>query len=611
MILIVGLVHRTTTSAAPTTQPDSASAQPIVAVFEVTGEITEQPADEMAAIFGEKQVSLRDLLGNIRKAADDPQVKAIVISADRGSVGLAQAEEIRQAVQRVRDAGKDVYAHADSIEMRQYVLLSGASRLSVVPTADAWVTGLYGEQPYLRGLLDKIGVKPQILQCGAYKSAGELFMRDGPSPEADAMYNWLFDSIYQTQVQLIARGRRVDESKVRGWIDNGPYTARSAKDAGLIDAVEHRQDFEAMIRNKFGETVRFEKKYGQPKKKQLDLSNPMAMFKVLGDLLGGGGQQQKPKSTKPAVGIVYVDGTIVTGRAESSPFGGTSGAHSSDLRKALDQAADDDAIKAVVLRIDSPGGSATASEIILDATRRVKAKKPLVVSMGNVAGSGGYYVACASDTIFADEDTITASIGVVGGKFVTTDMWKKVGINFKPYARGKNAGLLTSEAPFTPEQQQRIQGWMDEIYGVFKQHVTDIRGSKLKKPIDELAGGRVYTGRQALELGLVDRIGTLQDAIEFASSQAKLAPGGYHVRVVPEPKNLLEKMFSGGADKDDDPRRLTLAAPHQSLADLAMPYLKDLDPDRVRAIRTALDRLQLMNDEPGAVMLMPEVFATK
>src|SRR5581483_1678878 len=205
----------------------------------------------------------------------------------------------------------------------------------------------------------------------------------------------------------------------------------------------------------------------------------------------------------------------------------------------------DDSIKAVVLRIDSPGGSATASEIILDATQRLKAKKPLVVSMGNVAGSGGYYVACGSDTIFADDSTITGSIGVVGGKFATTEMWKKIGVTWKPYQRGKNASMLSSAATFTPEQREKMQTWMNDIYGVFKGHVTAIRGSRLKKPIDDIAGGRVYTGKQALDLGLVDKLGTLQDAVAYAADQAKLTD--YDLRTVPEPKNLLQQLVEQSA----------------------------------------------------------------
>ena len=206
----------------------------------------------------------------------------------------------------------------------------------------------------------------------------------------------------------------------------------------------------------------------------------------------------------------------------------------SKIRKALDEAARDNSIKAVVLRVNSPGGSAVASEIILDATRRVKARKPFVVSMGDVAGSGGYYVACASDVIYADETTITASIGVVGGKIATADMWKKVGVTFKSYKRGENAGMLSTGEPFTDRERQRMQSWMNDVYDVFQSHVRAIRGSRLKKPLDELAGGRVFTGKQALDLGLVNRIGGLGDAIAYVAGEAKLKD--FEVRTVPAPR---------------------------------------------------------------------------
>lgn len=316
----------------------------------------------------------------------------------------------------------------------------------------------------------------------------------------------------------------------------------------------------------------------------------------------------KKKSTKDAIGIVYVDGAIGLGAGEPSPFGG-GGANSSDIRKALDEAAADDSIKAVVLRVDSPGGSAVASEIILDATRRVKAKKPFVVSMGNVAGSGGYYVACASDTIFADENTITGSIGVVGGKLATSGMWKKIGVTFKSYTRGQNAGLLGTSDVFSKPEREKMQAWMDDIYGVFKGHVTAARGDRLKKPIDELAGGRVYTGRQALELGLIDKIGTLQDAIEHVAAAAKLTE--YEIRSVPEAKNFLDELLKELSGEEDDKSRFGLALKsggdrHLSLVELALPHLRGLDPQRVKSVTAALKHLQLMQRE-GAVLVMPEI----
>jgi protease-4 len=305
------------------------------------------------------------------------------------------------------------------------------------------------------------------------------------------------------------------------------------------------------------------------------------------------------------VAIVYVEGAISLGNDAMSLFG-EAGASSSAIRKALDEAEADDAIKAVVLRVDSPGGSAVASEIILDATRRVKAKKPLIVSMGNVAGSGGYYVACAADTIYADAGTITGSIGVVGGKFATRGLFDKVGVNFKSYSRGKNAGLLNTERPFTEAERAKMQGWMDEIYGVFKGHVTAIRGAKLKKPIDELAGGRVYTGQQALELGLVDKIGTLHDAIKEIAGTAKLGDD-YEVRTLPKSRSFLEQLLADG-DEDGGRKGLDVAGAVRGagIIDAALPLLGTLDPARAALVRQALGRLELIQKE-GVVLMMPEI----
>jgi protease-4 len=580
---------------AATPQPAKAT----VAVFRLDRPVTETP-DESLALFGPQAMSLKELLEHMRKAADDSNVKAVVLFCEDSTLGAGQSEEVRQAIETIRDAKKDVYVHVDSCSMSDYVLMSAATRISVVPTADLWVNGRHGSTLHLRGLLDKIGVKPDFMTCGKYKSAAEIFMRTEPSPEADQMMNWLFDGMYENDVQQIAAGRKVSAEKVRQWIDDGPYSARTAKEAGLIDAIEQRQDFEGMLKQKYGDGITFNKQYGEKPQPQMDFSSPFAMFKFIGDLMGGG--EKKKPSTRPSVGIVYVDGPIMLGQSEPSLFGGKT-ATSTDIRKALDEAAHDDAIKAVVLRVDSPGGSAVASEIILDATRRVKAKKPLVVSMGDVAGSGGYYVTCASDTIFADRSTITASIGVVSGKLVTTDMWKKIGITFKEYKRGKNAGMLSTAEPFSDEERQKMRAWMDEIYDVFKKHVTDARGDKLKKPIDEVAGGRVYTGQQALELGLVDKIGTLQDAVSFAADQAKLSKD-YEVRIVPEPKNFLEKLMEESTG-DKDPHRIALGE-KLSLTQLAVPYLQNVDPQRVAAVTRALQMIDALQGEK-VMLISPEV----
>ncbi len=573
----------------------------IVPVFRLDGVLTEAPVEEPLPMWGFNGISLKELVARLGKAANDPAVRAVVILPERASLGSAQIEELRAAMSLVRRRGKEIHVHADSLMMAQYVLACGASRISVVPTGAIAIPGLRGSSLHVRGLLDKIGIQPDFLTEGAYKSAAEMFMREQPSPEADEMMNWLMDSWYASFNNLIASGRKADAAQVRDWLDTGLFTAEQAKAAGLIDAVEQQQDFEAMLRERYGKEIVFEKKYGRKDQASLDLSSPFALIKIWGDLLRGA---EKQAGARPAVGIVYVSGPIMTGRGELSPFGGSMGAFSTEVREALDQAAADDSIKAVVLRIDSPGGSATASEIILDATRRVKAQKPFVVSMGDVAGSGGYYVACGADTIFADATTLTGSIGVVAGKLATTEMWKKLGITFKEYKRGQNAGLFSADAVFTESERARMRLFMDKIYAVFQSHVIEIRGNRLKKPIDELAGGRVFTGQQALELGLVDRLGTMNDAVAFVAGLARIKD--YDVRVVPEPKSFLEQLLEQLSGGKDEAGHVGVAASQDSLFKLAAPYLENLGTRRAAAVASAMRRLEILQRE-GVVLTMPEI----
>jgi protease-4 len=599
VFLAVGLAGALAQSA-PAAESTNEESQSIVAVFRLEGQITEEPANDALEMFGPPGVSLKEIVTRLDKAADDSDVKAVVILPDAAWMGMAQMEELRAAVSRVRNHGKDVFVHADSLFMSQYGLACGASRVSVVPAGEVVIPGLHGSSLHVRGLLDKIGVKPDFVTEGAYKSAAELFMREQPSPQADEMINWLMDSWYASFKDLIAQGRKADARKVQEWLDNGIYTSEQAKAAGLIDAVEQWQDFEAMLKKKYGEDAVLERHYGRKKQPELDFSSPFAFLKIFTELVG---ESQKKGATNPAVGVVYVNGPIMTGRGWRSPFGESLGAFSSDVQEALEKAAADDALKAVVLRIDSPGGSVTASEIILDATKRLKAKKPFVVSMGDVAGSGGYYVACGADTIFADASTLTGSIGVLSGKFATTEMWKKIGITFKEYKRGQNAGLLSTEEVFTESERARVRALMDEVYAAFKKHVTDIRGNRLKKTIDNVAGGRVFTGKQALELGLVDRLGPMNDAIAFVADQAKLKH--YDVRVVPEPKNFLEQLMEQFSH-DKAQGHVRLQAGEDSLFKLAAPYLQHLDPQRTAAIASVLRRLEILQKE-GVVLTMPEI----
>ncbi len=585
-------------------------AKPVIAVFTFDKPIAEKPSGEQLPLFtAAEPPSLKELVERMKKAKNDNNVKAVVLLLDEVDVSLAQCEELRRAIEGIKKAGKDVYAHIDTVlTTHSLALAAGASRISATPTAIIMISGFNAEAPYVRGLLDAISVKPDFLTCGRYKSAAEIFMRKGPSPEAAEMRNWLLDSLYDSYQKSVAKGRGVKPEKVRQWIDGALYTPEQAVQQGIIDCVQHRQEFEADLRKKFGDDVKFDTKYGKKAGvENIDFSSPMGVFQLWVSLLEGG----KTKATgKDVIGIVYVDGMILPGKPEESPFSQDTEAYSTPIRKALDKIAEDKHVKGVVLRVNSQGGSAVASEIILNATMRVKAKKPLVVSMGDVAGSGGYYVSMGADTIFADATTITASIGVLGGKFATTAMWNKIGITWDSSRRGANAGLLSSDDVFSAAERKKMQVWMNDVYGVFKGHVVASRGKKLKKPIDEIDGGRVYTGQQALELGLVDKIGTLEDAVRNVAEKAKTKD--YEVRVYPEPKNFIEALTEAMSGGDRDFNHLAVSASAvsparaSSLLDIALPYLKGVDGQRLATVEAALRQLDLLQQE-RAMLVMPPI----
>ena len=575
-----------------------------VAVFGLGGAVSEGPGggDLSSLLSGTAPESLRSLVSRMDRAGRDKQIAAVALLYNGPVVGSAQLEELVSAVDRLRETGKPVYLLAESMGTGGYVLASHCSHLSVVPGGELALVGLATESPYIRGLLDWLGVEPDFLTCGDFKSAGEMYMREGPSRNAAAMGDRLLDSQYRTYVDLIASGRNVDRKQVRHWIDQGPYTASRARAAGLIDAVEHRREFYDRMRRAHGQTSRLLTRYGLPPRQQVDLSSPLGLIQFYSKLLQGPGRVVNRGDT---IAMVYLEGTIVGGSMPISPTGGAA-ASSETLRKTLAVVERDKAIKAVVLRIDSPGGSALASEVILDAIRKVQANKPVIVSMGNVAASGGYYVASYADEILAEPTTITGSIGVVGGKFATTGLWDKLGIKWASRSRGANATLNGTARVFTDDQRDRVQEQMDEIYGTFKRHVVDGRGKKLKKPIEQIAGGRVYTGRQALELGLVDRMGGQVDAIAAAAKRAGIRK--YTIREYPESQGLFDSLM--GTRQSDRARPLVGRRRGRRegvrLLDRVVPLLGTLEPQRAEAIRRIVGHLERLQHE-RVFLLAPEI----
>lgn len=574
-----------------------------VAHFELSGALLEKPVGDMGLGLAPQAVTLASLVERIRDAEQDEDVRALLFTLRSPAFGLAQIDELRAALAKV---DKPVYFHADTLMTGSYALASAGSHISVTPTGDVWLLGMYAESPYLKGLLDKIHVKADYVHVGDWKSAGEMFTEVGPSaPAADNM-NWLLDSLFGSIVKTVADARfGGNVERAEAILDEGTYTAEAALGAGLIDSVSHIQDLTQMLKEQFGSDLVFASNYGASSGPSLDFGNPFGIFKLLGELRNGGRQ-----STEPAIGIIHVNGAILVGKEQSNPFGASSGAYSTDIRLALDKAANDDSIKAVVLRVDSPGGSALASEIIYDAVARVRAAgKPVIASMGNVAASGGYYVSCGTDRILAGANTMTASIGVVGGKMVTTGMWDSVGVTWHAYKRGGAADLMSSARAWDEAERQKIHGWMLGVYETFKGHIVEHRSDRLATSIDEMAGGRVFSGRQALDLGLVDQLGTMTDAVRVAAEMARISD--YELRLIPKAPTIFDLFDTVAGEQERS--RVSLASSISSgflgqragFVESLLPMLNALDPQRVTALAQAVQRLNILHDEH--IVLMPPV----
>ncbi|NLX12825.1 MAG: signal peptide peptidase SppA [Phycisphaerales bacterium] len=597
-----GLVH----GEDATTQP---SGRQRVAVFNLSGALREAPVEIEFGFNWEKPASLHDLLEKFEKAGKDERLKAIVLTFDSPAFGWAQMQEMRQSIHKLRAAGKEVFCYLEQAGPSVYMLATAASRIALTPTGNVQLVGLSSEQTYFKGLLDKLGLAADMICVGDYKGADEPFTRTGPSEQSKEMMDWLIKDLYEQMIEAIADGRHLQPNNVRRLIDRGPFTAREAREAGLIDELVYAEDLTNALRERYGTEIDFVHNYGQDKGPNIDFSNPFSFFSSIGKMMG----KSKPKASD-TIAVVYIEGVIMTGRTEPSLFGESNSVGSTTLRRVLTKARDDENIKAVVLRVNSPGGSATASDIIWHAASELSETKPLVVSMGNVAASGGYYVSAAGVNIFAEPGTLTGSIGVVGGKLITKGLWDWAGVSFHETNYGKNADLYSANRAFSEEQRATIQRHMQQTYEDFKDRVQQGRGDRLSKDLEDLAGGRVYTGRQAAANGLVDRLGGLREAIEYAAAEAGISK--YDIRALPEPKNFLDMLFEGmteGKEKDSDnlggdityrPRFPGWSLP---AGQAILSILKQADPLRAQAIRRGLLRIELLNRESVLTVLPTEI----
>jgi protease-4 len=536
---------------------------------------------QLPGLFGELTESLDTAIGRLDKAANDERITGVILRIHDHSIGWAKMNTIRKAIARIQAKGKKVHAWLADASNMDYVLASACDEVVMPEPGTLMLVGMRAEVSFYKNLFDLIGVKAEMLRVGEFKSAAEPYTRTSMSPEFRKEMEEILDDRYKLLVDSIAGPRKLAEEKVAAAIDQAPLTSRQARELGLIDRVAYEDELELSLSQLAeGKTFKVVKKYGK-KKADTDFSGLAGMMKMMEMLMGV--EQPKRKSSNPKLAIIYATGMIMTGKSQSD-FLGESTMGSDTMIKAIREANKDATVKAIVLRVDSPGGSALASDLMWHELGLVK--KPFVVSMGDVAASGGYYIAMGANRVFADPGTITGSIGVVGGKFALNGLYNKIGITTETISRGKNSGVLSSTHGFSDNERESMQRLLNDVYDQFVSKAA--AGRKMDKvQLEKLARGRVYTGSAALKIGLVDELGSLDDAVAYAKRQAGLGPDEKLEKLVlPKATSPLESLL-GPLDPNADTRATQGAA---------RELLRSISPDLAQNLHV-LQLLQILARE--------------
>ncbi len=527
LLFVIGMFFLLAVSTMSGTTPSVRSGT--VLTFDLTGSIPEtssmNPIDQLAG--NRSNYNLMDITDAIDKATGDERIDALWIRV-KGFSGLnASAHEVRKALLRFRESGKPVFASTGDYMMSEstYYLASAADSVFASQEAMFEFNGFSMKTYFYTGLYEKLDVEPQIVRAGTFKSAVEPYMRRDLSPENEEQLTALLNSYNETFLNAVAESRgttfeALDELVNRKAI----FSAKEAHEAGLLDELLYHDEVVERIKQRLG----------------YDLEENLQTMSLGSYASTPNSEAGLSTNSGGEIAVVYAEGTILNGKSiPGNPFSGTvlgSESFARDMREARES----DFVKAVVVRINSPGGSASASETMWQAIHRTAEEKPVVISMGNVAASGGYWIATAGETILADPITVTGSIGVfamfvnLGNTFenklgITTD-----GVQTSPYA-----DMLSGVRPFSPREREMAQGWVDDVYDAFIDLVATNRGLD-EAAVREIAEGRVWSGEDALDIGLVDSLGTLKDAIAVAAGKTELGEGPWRLRVLPRPKSPFE-----------------------------------------------------------------------
>jgi protease-4 len=502
-----------------------------------------EPEDPIGKLRSRNKPRLAKVLRALNEAGDDPRIGGLIAKIGGSALELAIAQELRGAVGRFAASGKPTVAWAETFGESTngtvaYYLASGFDEIWMQQSGEIGLIGVMAEVTFLRGALDKLGIEPQIDKRYEYKNAADRIMRTEFTDAHRESADRLTESAWEEVVAAIASSRGLTIDAVRDLADAAPLSVTGAINGGLLDKCGYRDEVYAATRRRIGPDVRlmFASRWS-PK-----VTVPTRITKAV------------RSRTQPVVALVEGHGAIVTGRSRRSPLDGQQ-MGSDTISGALRAARNDDKVRAVVFRVDSPGGSYVASDTVWREVSLLReAGKPVVVSMGTVAGSGGYFISCPADVIVAQPATLTGSIGVFGGKAVVTGLLDKAGLATGAVSRGEHARMFSPRVGFTDEERDRISQWLDDVYDDFLLKVAAGRGMT-RDAVHEVAKGRVWTGADASRNGLVDRLGGLRDAVEIARERGNLtttAPVRPAVQVPPVAKLRSPR-------SSEDPRAASLA----------------------------------------------------
>ncbi|MFC0862600.1 signal peptide peptidase SppA [Sphaerimonospora cavernae] len=515
---------------------------PLVLELDLTEGLSEgPPADPLGALLSMRKARLTDVLSGLKRARRDPRVRALIVKVGGVPLGLGMVQELRTAVLKLRAAGKLTVAFAETFGefgagTVPYYLAGAFERVYLQPSGDVGLTGVALEQRFVRDALAKAGIEYQLGQRHEYKTAANMFTQNHMTEAHRESAARIAESVTEQITAGIAEGRSLDPDRVRELIDQGPFIGAEAVEAGLVDGLKYRDEVYAETLGAAGIVGGAETARGAAR---LLYVSRYARSALPGRL---------PRPGADVVALVHGNGMIRLGRSGRSPLGGGGAMGSDTICAALRSARRDEKVRAIVFRVDSPGGSYVASDAIWrEVVLARKAGKPVIVSMGELAASGGYFVSMAADLIVAQPGTLTGSIGVFGGKPVVGELLGKLGVVTEAVTEGANAGMFSTTREFSDGQWERVNAWLDRIYADFVGKVADGRGLDRDRA-HELARGRVWTGADAVKHGLVDEIGGLEDALVMARRRADL-PTTTPVRTYPR-MHPLERLFPPESSED-------------------------------------------------------------